>query len=455
MFRIFLSVFAVLVAVSSAASAQDGANLDQLREQLRLLQEQIETASQAPAKRTNVTQIAGPRARIRDGGLVIRIYDLGDLFAVAPPYAAAIEGDLSDSQRDIFSGQGRSYSGSGGGGFGGGVFSLQPKKLQPPGADQHVANQFAGNGDSVRTSQDALIETIKKTISPDVWDEAGGEATIAKLGNAFIISADETTHSQIDALLNLFRERWGTLRTISVRAWWLWMSPAEVVELLDSDGEPVKPDDAPAFGLVPNDTWQQILGQWAEGGEDRPRGYQATLTCYNGQTVHTLSGDQTLAVTGIRPRIARNENDEAVGRIAYKPVLSVIHEGLAFQITPNANVSGKTVLLDLHSRVSTPMHEAKVMEKVEQAGVEPSPQDVVDVIDQRRLNIHRLSTTIRIPVNRPMLVGGMSAAAHPGAGDGHNLYLFVKASVQELRNDNEEEEEVEPAPEPAPLPPGE
>ena len=454
MYRLIVCLFAMSLTAQSPLGAQPGPNLDQLRQQLQALQAQIDAAAEQSAQRTNVTQIGSSRQRVRDGGLVIRIYDLGDLFAVAPPYSATVEGDLTEYPRGIFSAEGGSYqsgSGVGGGGFGGGgVFNVGPRRVKRPAAEQHVANQVSGNGDNVRTSQDALIETIRNTISPDVWDEAGGEATIAKLGNAFIISADEQTHSQIDALLNLFRDRWGTLRTISVRAWWHWMTPAEVAPVLNSDGEPVHPGDAPAFGLVPDEAWKKILDDWSEAEGDRPRGFQATLTCYNGQTVHTISGDQTLAVTGIRPIIARDENDEKVGRIAYRPELSVVHEGLAFQITPISNVSGQTVLLDLHSRITMPVLKAEVLqEEADQVGEETQPKQIVAVIDQRRMNVHRLSTTLRVPINRPMLVGGMSAAGTSDAA-GHSLYLFVKLSVQELRNDREELEPAPPEPTPAP-----
>lgn len=452
MIRTILYSSAVLFLIPLQSDAQTGPDLDLLRQQLQAIQAQIDAASTAPqpAPRTNVTQIGSTRQRMRSSGAVIRIYDLGDLFAVAPPYAAATEGDLSEMNRTFFEVQGRSYSG--GGGLGGGFFNIGARGLNPPGMTEHVANQ-AGTDGQVRTSQDQLIKTIKQTISPNVWDEAGGESTIAKLGNAFIISTDEETHAQIDALMNLFRQRWGTLRTISVRAWWVWLTPNEIAPVLDSEGEPVINDGAPAFGIVPDDAWLSILEKWRNDEEERPRGYQATLTCYNGQTVHTISGDQGLAVTDIRPVLTRDENGEKVGRVAYRPKLSVVHEGLAFQITPMSNVSGKTLLLDLHSRITTPLHEAEqLMEKVERIGEEPSPDQIVKVIDSRRLNIHRLSTTVRVPVNRPMLVGGMSSGGHQQAGS-HNLYLFVKASVQELRNDGEEDIIEAPEEEPGVAPP--
>jgi hypothetical protein len=48
--------------------------------------------------------------------------------------------------------------------------------------------------------------------------------------------------------------------------------------------------------------------------------------------------------------------------------------------------------------------------------------------------VHRFSTTLRVPVDRTMLVGGMTYQSVPKPGE-PNLYLFVRTSVQELRDD--------------------
>ena len=59
-------------------------------------------------------------------------------------------------------------------------------------------------------------------------------------------------------------------------------------------------------------------------------------------------------------------------------------------------------------------------------------------IDRPTLIQHRLSTTLRLPVGRRMLIGGMTYESVPEPDD-LNLYLFVKTSVQELRDDQPEE----------------
>jgi hypothetical protein len=442
----FVTAAVLILSVVPAAFAQK--ETDAIRAQIEALQKQLDAIENKPIQKRNVTQIGSSRIRARNPGLIVKIYDLGDLFALAPPYAATKRSDLSKNNDSIFpAAPGSNSAGSGGLGGqslggGGGYFSLGPTTIRSSTGSALAMNQMSGNSAAVSTSQTELIKTIKTTISPDIWDDQGGPATIAKLGNAFIISADEDTHDQIDTLLNLFRKRWGTLRTVSIRAWWHWMSPAEIGPILDSDGEDVGNGDK-AFGLVSDEAWKAILKTRREPDKDRHTGYQATLTCYNGQTVHTVSGDQSLAVSDVRVIATKNENEEKTGRIGYKPVVSLIQEGVAFQVTPISNVSGRTVLLDVHSRVLMPeARQAELKEELERANAELSPKEIAEVIDERRFKVSQLSTTLRVPVNRPMLVGGMSM---PGTGN-ENLYLFVKVSVQELRNDQEEEDAVESEP---------
>lgn len=434
----------IAFGVTSLTIGQD--NLQQLKQQISALQQQLEALENTPqAPKRNVTQIGASRARKVETGLVVRIYDLGDLFAVAPPYAAQLNSDLNPGVRSFlfdttpFSNTGSAPAhppGMGGGGMGGmggggGFFSVTPAAALVAGA----TGQVSGGSGTIKSAQDELIAVIKEIITPELWKDGGGK--ISKLGNAFVISADEDSHLQIEALLNSFRSRWGTLRTVSVRGWWMSLSPAELRTLLDAPNEAVMPDGPKVFGIVSDEAWQELMQIWQQpAGNDAHRlRYQATLTCYNGQTVNTLSGTQGLVVSGIEPVVAQGESGEAQGRVGYRPETALIQEGLAFQVTPITNVSGKTVLLDVHSRLTLPTDDGDQQAAGKRQFESATPDDVVRPINRRKLNIHRLSTTARVPTDRPYLIGGMSLPA--ADTEGLQLYLFVKISVQELRNDQE------------------
>ena len=172
--------------------------------------------------------------------------------------------------------------------------------------------------------------------------------SISQLGNALIVSADANTHSQIEKLLDLFRQRWGTLKTVSVRAWWLPLTEDRLNELLTNETNGTGGEKA-AFGEIDQAAFKKLLAQ--QGQADAPIGYRATVTCYNGQTVSTVAGDQSVAITDIKP-VSTKPDPNVVRPIADSPVVSVIHEGAALQVTPIVTTSGKYVVFDIHSRVN-------------------------------------------------------------------------------------------------------
>jgi len=454
-----IGVFAmVCLAASSAWGQSDEDQTAELRRLIQALGEKLEAVENAARGDGRVTQLGGrPRPMGAEPVMVVRIYDLSDLFAMAPSYPATVSGDLGQEVRplfstlsdDAFTGGAMGMGGFGGGMGGGGFFSLADKPASLPDPSRGVLRQLhAGSTPSVRTSVDQLIEAITSTIEPESWDDVGGAGSIASLGNALLISAEEHVHEQIGTLLDSFRERWGTLRTISTRAYWLWLTGAELQSLLTvaDDRKAKAEDEIEAYGLVDEAAWQMFMKQSQEADGDRPMGYRAVLTCYNGQTVHAISGGQSLVVTGIDPvliegdvRVA-SEDEEGEGvpvsRVVYRPEVSIIQEGAALQVTPIATVSGKFVVVDVRSRV---VHRRDNTDGRRPTTDEADPptssvHQTVGAIDRPLLMTHRFSTTLRVPVDRTMLIGGMTYVSEPEPGQA-NLYLFLKVSVQELRDD--------------------
>jgi hypothetical protein len=146
-----------------------------------------------------------------------------------------------------------------------------------------------------------------------------------------------------------------------------------------------------------------------------------------------------------QPPVAPGPGSDAAGgaanlrAVGYQPVVSSIQQGAALQITPIVTVGGKLVVLDVHSRVL----QLQAKSAGPRPAVETAPpvgsivRDVVAALDRPVLVNHHLETTLRVPVDRRMLVGGMTFTSRPEVGE-PNLYLFVKVSVQELRDDQPE-----------------
>jgi hypothetical protein len=360
------------------------------------------------------------------------MYDLSELFTVAPGYEAKQTSDLSPIEKNLFpqvTANVVATGNMGGGGFGGGfggAFSVpdKPRSVQTD-RPAHLGQVEA------RTSINTLVSAIQAVISPSGWDTVGGPMSISQLGNALIVSADANTHSQIEKLLDLFRKRWGTLKTVSVRAWWLPLTEDQLNGLL-AGGE----NEKPAFGIVDEAAFKKVLDtQKQDGG---PAGYRAAITCYNGQTVSAIAGDQSIAVTDFKA-VTTQSNTNPPKPISYLPVTSLIQEGAALQVTPIVTTSGKYVVLDIHSRVNRRVYDTRSRavpsqpEAVGESDRGVSPESVVAALDRPRLTVQRLSTTLRVPVDSTMLIGGMTMSKDPVAND-PTLYLFVKLIVQELRD---------------------
>jgi hypothetical protein len=473
---LILVLFVGFASCARGQSTQEA--ITKLQQQLDALNNQLADKNDKPDEEeptytSKITQISPARVvppPRQEEIIVTRLYDLSDLFAIVPAYPARFQSDLGGAAQLVFpqalGGDGSSVGASGGGGMGGGggVFNVKPQPesiVEPQQKTLWQTGATAGGSlDGAKTSVLSLIRAIQTTVSPEEWESAGGSSTIAQLGMALLITTNEPTHQQITALLGQFRKRWGTLRTVSLQAYWLWLDDAELANLLAKPDEKPKAGAPPfAFGSVDREKWNTTLtaaDEKAAANEEQAGdagGYRAAVTCYNGQTVHTLAGRQQLVVTDLQPQWLGpdriDKEQQTLGGVGYAPRTALVQEGMALQVTPLTNTSGKYVVLDLQSRLAKLVErsqpavakEAKVDDAQadeqpaakEQAA--PGPQSVIAALPLQGIDISRLSTTLRVPVAEPYLVGGMSQASHRVGKD--RLYLFVELHVQELRDDVE------------------
>jgi hypothetical protein len=445
----FLSLTGDLQAQVTPAQA------DELRRQVESLQQQLQRLeSGQPTHSQKVAQLGSSRSSRGEPVLVVRVYDLSDLFSIAPAYSAAIGNDLGLQPRVLFPEAllphlAASHQASGMGGMGGGMglFDIRSGLPSGPATNGSKGTGQSGSADvaaSAKTSLQSLISAITSTINPDSWEDLSGPGSIARIGTSLIIRNDAGVHEQIEALFTLLRQKWRTLRTVSVTAWWLPLSEAQLQKLLPEAGKGATGvEGIEAFGIVDEVAWKQLLAGEAQAQKKGTGAARAVITCYNGQTVSTISGAEEGIVNEIEPIVVRGTNDEPQGRIAYRPLLTPIHEGTSLQITPLVNVSGNFAMLDIHSRVtireSAPPPRRQVLHDDDQDG----PAAVAAALDRPRLLTQRLATTLRTPMDRVLLVGGMTFNARP-QGDDATLYLFLRTTVQELRDDPGKPAPVEP-----------
>ena len=443
MFRILVATVAVCFAsslVRAQAPAEPVKPLD-LKRQIEELQSQLRKLEMNDGRNERVAEI-GTRYQSREAGLVVRLYDLNDLFAVAPSYEARRFDDFQLGDELLFSAASAASTSSAangglGGGMGGGMFSIaaDPHRVLPT-RDQQIAASIGGGGKNgksgestpggnageSRTSIHSLVDAITSTIAPTSWDQVGGEGSIARIGNSLLISTEIKTHEQIESLLGLFRQRWKTLRTVTVRAYWLWLTDEQLATLA-----PDPTDEKTPYGVVDDKAWRNRPPADPKLGS----GYRAMLTCYNGQTVHVTAGGERLSIAAMDAERGEPAGEKHEPSTIYRPKVVALQDGAALQIRPVVSTTGKFVALDLHSRVArldpAPAAKAEVKRS-------DSLQDVVASIDRPQIVAQRLSTTLRVPINRVVLVGGMTFDGAASQND-TSLYLFVRATVQDLTDE--------------------
>ncbi len=148
-----------------------------------------------------------------------------------------------------------------------------------------------------------------------------------------------------------------------------------------------------AYGIVDDAAWKDFLAGEAQVENKTGEGFRSVITCYNGQTVNTTSGSEEGVVNDIELVLTRGANNQAEGRVAYRPIVTPIQEGRSLQVTPLVNTSGKFVMLDVHSRVS--VREPAVPGKRPAArDDDQGPAAIVAALDRPRLATQRLATTL-------------------------------------------------------------
>jgi hypothetical protein len=268
-----------------------------------------------------------------------------------------------------------------------------------------------------------LARTIKELIEVRSWAEGDGPGTIVPLGGMLVVNQTPEVHKSIRAFLEEVRAAGDALRTVTIRARWLLLDSKQIDPLLRgrSEGKTVGIDRAALDDLT-----------------GKVKGYRGEITCFDGQTVHIISGRSRSMVVGAIPVVG---GPEAVG---YSPVIANPQTGALLQVTPQLMPESKAVVLDLQSFVTRSDEPADVFEfmgpgrpsggKTEGSPKQPASSSPPTLtLDRVNLVVQQLATTLRVTLGQPTLVGGLtleSGAGDKEPGSAPQLYLFVEVTAQ-------------------------
>jgi hypothetical protein len=380
-----------------------------------------------------------------EGELSVRVYQLADMILPLPNHGYR-PNDLPTTPAGNASEQGGTGSvfGSGGGGLGGGgaAFNFQSTGGGGlgglPGRGANPAGgglgTFAGGeapswsaDEATSVAMNDVADLVRASIEPDSWDETGGPGTIRSYRSMLIISQTAAVHAKIGEFLDVLREQTGTLRTVTVAAYWL-MLDSEKLSLLQVERDGVSSID------------RETLAKYAK----EEGNYRGQITCFSGQTVHLVGGMRRNVVTSVIP-VVGGDNP------AYQPRGGTPNMGVLLQVRPTLVAEQNAAIVDLQSWVTAAPKTSQMVEFHSGATSAGGPSvvestqgadekavatgEVATRVDRLDIASQALATTLRAPVGTPVLVGGLtdvsSSGAKSDAGERKQLYVVVQVNVAE------------------------
>jgi len=248
-------------------------------------------------------------------------------------------------------------------------------------------------------SPQALEDILLRAIEAEPWADEGGRGRIERVGALFVITQTEDGHKQIKDLIEQFRQ---ARKMLTIRAKWLLVDPKQLPLFLPAGANasraPQVVDLAP-LGNIEVDARVIFEGQ---------------VTCFDRQATHLASGAVEVFCSDIEPVVAEN----AVG---WDPTMIPLFFGVLVEVTPSLAQDRREATLDVKSTFTEKAGEAQAL-TIEAATDKGTAKAQ---IDKPRYFGHTFRTTLRLPLDKPVLVGGLTS---PEPVQGKVIYLIMEVS---------------------------
>jgi mRNA interferase MazF len=139
-------------------------------------------------------------------------------------------------------------------------------------------------------------------------------------------------------------------------------------------------------------------------------GARGRIACTSGQLVHLAAGERRVVATGAVPVVG--------GGIGYQPEIATANVGIVLEVRPTVAHDRKTAVLDVRNIV-TQWRKPGTPIKVD--------GDATARVDRVVMPTQQFAATMRVPIGRPVLIGGITLA--PTDGQSKELYLVIQTSI--------------------------
>jgi len=255
-------------------------------------------------------------------------------------------------------------------------------------------------------SLDEITAIVQRSINVQsdagvaAWSDEGGPASIGRLSFVLVITQTPAAHKKIEDLLNGYRKLVHGVPLVTIQAKWVQVD-ADKAEKLLAGG-------AAAPVLSP--------GALSQAGAKTV--HQGHVRCFDCQTVHLLSGKYQAYLAGVTPVVAQ-------GSLGCDTYASAVLSGAALQVKPVLIPNEESVTLSVASYVGE-VEEIRTRPLPELGQVTGNAGAVKVDLDLPSLFVHTFATTIKVPLGKPVLIGGMT---QPGAEKGKVLCLVLEVTA--------------------------
>jgi hypothetical protein len=255
---------------------------------------------------------------------------------------------------------------------------------------------------------------IEDNIDSETWKDMGGRVgQIRGFHGMLVITATKEAHQRIVQLLDdLARDQAGL---VTVHADWLLLASADAAKLAKSDVHE---------GLPTID--QKMLDNPPAGAKH----FAAQTLSRSGQTVYTISGLNRSMVTSTTPVVS-------TGVAAYSADVSNIGGGIALEVNSRVNSQQGTATVTLYSAFSDPAQASRdssitiaSIATTQPAGMGQVTQlPITSGLQPFSRAVQDMHTTVRIPLNIPVIIGGMTLQPDTKGSDEQQLLLILKVTA--------------------------